>query len=117
MPQIPETPDEIAPLELGTALSENILGSGLAESDFLSHVFHPRTVPRPKGLRKRKVTGRGKGRRAAPIRAFNRFDPVKQRIIDTAGREKYLRGELSLAAAKRGLRPRALAKGIAKPAS
>lgn len=106
-PTVPET--------LGTALSENILGTMVSESSFLSFLFHPRTTPRPKGLRKRRVTGRGKGRKASRIRAFNKLDPVKQRAIDAAGREKYLRGEMTLVEARRSIRPRAVEIGVAKP--
>lgn len=96
-------------------LSPEILGRGLAESDFLSHIFHPKTVRRPTGIRKRKVVGRGGGRKASRIRSYNRMDAVKQRIIDVAGRDKYLRGEVTLGEAKRSLRPRAIDVGVAKP--
>ena len=93
----------------------SILGKGLTENKFLAFIFHPKKETRPKGVRKHYVVGRGKGRKASRIRAYNRLDGVKQRIVDSVGRERYLRGEVTLGQAKAELRPRAIEKGIAKP--
>jgi hypothetical protein len=81
---------------------------------FLSHVFHPNKVSRPTGLRKTSISG--KGWKASRRNSFNRMDAVKQRTIKESGTlTSYLKGETTLADAKRKLRPEAIQKGIAKP--
>lgn len=93
----------------------SILGTKLSENAFLRFIFHPKKEKRPTGVRKRQITGRGKGRKASRIRSYNKLDPFKQRTIDAVGRERYLRGEVSLGEAKRELRPEAIRRGLAKP--
>ena len=92
-----------------------ILGEKLSENTFLQYVFHPKKAVRPTGVRRHKITWIGKGRKARRIRAYNKMDPLKQRIIEAVGRERYLRGEITLAEAKQELRPVAIERGIAKP--
>jgi hypothetical protein len=91
------------------------LGSGLTQESFLSYLFHPKTSKRPTGLRRHKVTSVRGGRKASRVRSYNLLDPVKQRVIDSVGREAYLRGDLTLTEAKRHLRPTAIELGVAKP--
>jgi len=93
-----------------------VIGDQLS-NNFLAHIFHPSKNPRPTGLRRHHITWRGigKSRKTSRIRAFNRMTPVQQRVIEAVDREAYLRGQLTLAEAKRRLRPYAIQRGIAKP--
>lgn len=87
----------------------------LSDASFLSAVFHPATSQVPSGLRKRSVKNTS-ARNASRVRAFNKLDPLKQAILDRSGnREKYLRGEISLADARQELRSDAVQRGITKP--
>jgi hypothetical protein len=86
----------------------------LTDSSFLSHIFSPKKAAQPTGLRKTHLSGKGwNGRR---LRAFNRMPAVNQEILKRSGqRDAYLKGETSLADAKRSLRPKAISLGVAKP--
>jgi hypothetical protein len=87
----------------------------LSTESFLASVFRPSKNPRPVGLRKHTVANTTK-RRTSRVRSYNRFDAVKQEILDRTGnREKYLRGEVSLADARQQLREDAVRRGIARP--
>jgi hypothetical protein len=88
----------------------------LSDRTFLGHLFSPKRNPKPTGLRKTSLTGLRGGRNKARLAAYNRMDPVKQELLKRAGmRDQYLRGEATLAEAKRALRPQAIQLGVAKP--
>jgi hypothetical protein len=85
------------------------------DNSFLNHVFHPKTVKAPTGLRKSylKVTP---GRRLSRVNAFNKLPAVKQKVIVEAGaREDYLAGNITYAQAKGKLRTAAVKLGVTKP--
>jgi hypothetical protein len=87
----------------------------LSDRSFLAAIFRPSKNPVPAGLRKRHIV-KTPGRRAARVRSFNKFTPAQQAIIDRTGnRESYLRGETTLAEARRQLREKAVAQEIVKP--
>lgn len=87
----------------------------LSDSTFLAAVFHPKTSPIPVGLRKRKLTSVA-SRKATRVKSYNSMSAVSQRILDeTKQREAYLRGDITIADAKRVLRNKAVDLGIAKP--
>lgn len=87
----------------------------LSPESFLASVFRPSKNPRPIGLRKRTVA-KTSNRRAARVRSYNKFDAVKQEILERTGnREAYLRGEVSLADARQTLREDAVRRGVARP--
>lgn len=86
----------------------------LSRESLLNYVFHPRTAPKPLGLRKSLVTSTKwkSGRKAA----WNKMDPAKQRAIIAAGQQtSYLTGKTTLADAKRALRPEAIERKLAFP--
>ncbi len=87
----------------------------LTDDSFLQHIFSPKKNPLPVGLRKRPITfvkGRTKGR----VSSYNRMSATNQELLKRSGfREAYLKGDASLADAKRELRKTAVSKGIAKP--
>lgn len=88
----------------------------LSESSFLGHVFSPKKNPVPSGIRKTSLVGLKGGRTKARLNAFNRMSPVNQEILKRSGqRDAYLRGEATLADAKRSLRPKAIALKLARP--
>lgn len=88
----------------------------LSENSFLGHVFSPKKNPVPSGIRKTSLVGLKGGRTKARLNAFNRMSPVNQEILKRSGqRDAYLRGEATLADAKRSLRPKAIALKLAKP--
>lgn len=88
----------------------------LTDKSFLAHVFGPKRNPVPSGLRERKITST-KGRKTARVNAYNRMTRVNQELVWRSGlREQYLKGEVTLADAKRALRPKAVSFGVAKPA-
>lgn len=86
----------------------------LSRDSLLNYVFHPRTAPKPLGIRKSLVTStKWKTSRKA---SWNKMDADKQQAIIAAGQQNsYLTGKTTLADAKRALRPTAIAKGIARP--
>lgn len=87
----------------------------LSDDSFLASVFRPSKNPRPVGLRKRTIA-KTRARRTSRVKSYNRFDATKQEILERTGnRERYLRGEVSLAEARQELRVDAIARGIAKP--
>src|SRR3982751_1389993 len=87
----------------------------LSTDSFLASVFRPSKNPRPIGLRKRTLS-KTASRRAARVKSYNRFDAVKQEILERTGnRERYLRGDVTLAQARQELRVEAIGRGIAKP--
>lgn len=87
----------------------------MSSDAFLNAVFHPKTAPRPTGLR-RASASMNSLRKASRVRAFNKLDPLKQQIIIRAGnKESYLRGNSSIADSRASLRVQAVGKGIAKP--
>jgi hypothetical protein len=86
-----------------------------SDAPFLGHIFSPSKHQKPTGLRKTSLVGRT-GRNPRRLASFNRMDAVKQEILKQAGmRDSYLRGESTLADAKRSLRPRAISLNVAKP--
>jgi hypothetical protein len=88
---------------------------GLSEDTFLAHLFSPSKQPLPSGLRKTTLKGT-KGQTKSRLNAFNRMAPFKQEVLKRSGtRDSYLRGQTTLADAKRALRPQAIAKKLAKP--
>lgn len=87
----------------------------LTNRSFLAAVFSPKKNPVPTGLRKKKLAG-VKGRSAARLRSYNGMTALNQQILERAGqREAYLRGDATIADAKRVLRNAAVDLGIAKP--
>lgn len=87
----------------------------LSAASFLKHLFAPKTNPLPTGIRKRALKG-AKGQSKARIAAYNRMSGASQEILRMSGmRDQYLKGEASLADAKKGLRQQAVSKGYAKP--
>lgn len=88
----------------------------LTESSFLGFLFRPSKNKQPTGLRKTSLTGRA-GRNPRRLRAYNRMSAVQQETLKRAGqRDAYLKGESTLADAKRSLRQTAVQLGVAKPA-
>lgn len=72
-------------------------------SGFSDWVEHPNKAPRPTGVRKLSASNT-KGRNSARVRAFNRLDPLKQRVIAESGnKESYLRGEINYTQARADL--------------
>lgn len=87
----------------------------LSLDSFLKHVFSPSKNPLPTGLRKKTLSGL-KGRKRARLTAYNKMPAKNQRILDETGsRDAYLRGDMSLADARRMLREKAVSKGFVKP--
>jgi hypothetical protein len=85
-------------------------------TSFLSHLFKPSKNPQPSGLTTKRLKGLRGGRRRSRLTAFNAMKPVNQRLLEESGqRESYLRGETTLAEARRKLRQTAVNLGIAKP--
>lgn len=88
----------------------------LSDRSFLGHLFSPKRNPKPTGLRKTSLTGLKGGRNKGRLTSFNRMSAVNQETLKRAGmRDQYLRGETTLADAKRALRPQAIQLGVAKP--
>jgi hypothetical protein len=88
----------------------------LTDKSFLGFLFSPKKNPLPSGLRKTTLTGLKGGRNKRRLTAFNRMNPVSQEALKRAGlRDAYLRGEATLADAKKALRPRAVAFQVARP--
>jgi hypothetical protein len=86
----------------------------LTDTSFLAHIFSPKKSALPTGLRKTHLTGKNWDQRR--LRAFNRMPAVNQEILKRSGnRDAYLKGTVSLADAKRSLRPKAISLGAAKP--
>lgn len=86
------------------------------DASFLAHIFSPKKQPLPTGLRKGKPLKTTAGRKPARVNAFNRMPTVNQEILKRSGlRDAYLKGETTLAEAKRSLRPQAISLGAAKP--
>lgn len=84
------------------------------ELDFLSAVFRPSKSGPLTGLRRRKRSGKTWNK--TRLNAFNKMPAKNQEILRRSGTEEsYLRGETSLAEAKRTLRVTAVNQGIVKP--
>ncbi len=94
---------------------KNMKRPALSESSFLGHIFSPKKHALPTGLRKTTLKGaRGTSKRR--VAAYNKMSPVNQEILKRTGkRDAYLKGEGTLADAKRELRKVAVQLGIAKP--
>lgn len=87
----------------------------LTEESFLRHIFSPKKNPLPVGLRARPLVA-GKGRNKGRVASYNRMSASSQEILKRSGlREAYLKGDISLSAAKSALREKAVERGIAKP--
>lgn len=87
----------------------------LTDSSFLGYLFKPSKNKQPTGLRKTSLTGRT-GRNPRRLRAYNKMTAAQQETLKRAGqRDAYLKGESTLADAKRTLRQTAVNLGIAKP--
>lgn len=87
----------------------------LSDVSFLGHLFSPAKHPQPSGIRKTTLTGT-RGRNKGRLAAFNRMKPVSQELLKRAGmRDQYLKGEVSLADAKKAMRPAGIRAGVAKP--
>lgn len=83
---------------------------------FLKAVFKPASNPQPTGLRKKHLKGLRGGRKTSRLTAYNRMNPRSQQILESSGmRDSYLRGETTLAEARRKLRETAVNLGVAKP--
>lgn len=90
-------------------------GVAMANESFLNHVFHPKTVPPPKGLRKSYLKPI-KGRKVSRVNAWNKLSAVKQRVVIESGqREAYLAGTVTYSQAKGKLREAAVKLGVTKP--
>lgn len=88
----------------------------LSDESFLAFLFHPKKHSQPAGIRKTTLVGVKGGRSKSRLRAFNRMPAASQETLRRAGlRESYLKGESTLADAKRKLRPQAIALNVAKP--
>lgn len=87
----------------------------LSDTSFLAAVFAPKANPVPVGLRKRRLKG-VTGRKASRLKSYNSMSALNQRVLDeTKQREAYLRGDITIAEAKRALRNKAVDLGIVKP--
>src|SRR6476620_4696031 len=87
----------------------------LNDNTFLAHLFAPKKHAQPTGLRKIALSG-SKNRSVKRLRSFNKMSAVQQATLTRAGlREQYLRGETTLAEARRSLRPQAISLGVARP--
>lgn len=87
----------------------------LSDESFIRHIFQPSKNPLPVGLKKRHAS-HGKGRVARRVRSFNKLAPKQQYILDKTGqREAYLRGDVTVAAARQRLRNEGIREGWAKP--
>lgn len=87
----------------------------LSDSSFLAAVFSPKKNPVPTGLRKKKLSS-VTGRKPTRVKSYNSMPAINQRVLDeTKQREAYLRGDVTIADAKRALRNKAVDLGIAKP--
>jgi hypothetical protein len=86
----------------------------LSADSFLAHIFSPKKHAQPVGLRKTHLSGRQWNKRR--LAAYNRMTAVQQETLKRAGtRDHYLKGESTLAEAKRKLRETAVQLGVAKP--
>lgn len=86
----------------------------LNDSSFLAAVFHPKKSPIPTGLRKSKIASVA-NRKASRVKSYNAMSALKQKVLKDSGqREAYLRGDATLADAKRALRSKAVNLGIVK---
>jgi hypothetical protein len=87
----------------------------LSEGSFLAHLFHPKKVAQPTGLRKTTLKG-GRGTVKRRVNAFNKLGAVQQEVLKRSGtKDTYLRGESTLADAKRKLRGTAVNLGLTTP--
>lgn len=86
----------------------------LSRDALLNYVFHPRTAPKPLGIRKSLVTStKWKSSRKS---AWNKMPAERQQTIIAAGQQNsYLTGKTNLADARRAIRPEAVRKRIARP--
>jgi hypothetical protein len=88
----------------------------LSDQSFLGYVFSPKKNPLPSGIRKSRLVGTQGGRTKGRLAAYNRMSPANQELLKRAGtRDAYLKGEGTLADARRTLREKAVQLGIAKP--
>lgn len=86
----------------------------LSDTSFLSHIFSPKKHAQPTGLRKTHLSGKQWQKRR--LASFNRMSAVQQETLKRAGkRDAYLKGESTLAEARRTLRESAVRLGVAKP--
>lgn len=87
----------------------------LSDSSFLAAVFSPKKNPIPVGLRKSRLAS-VTGRKASRLKSYNAMSALNQRVLaETKQREAYLRGDVTIAEAKRALRNKAVELGVAKP--
>lgn len=88
----------------------------LSDESFLGFIFSPKKYQQPTGIRKRNLKGVKGGRKKGRLAAFNRMSAANQEMLSRFGlRDSYLRGELSLGEARKAVRPRAVAAGVARP--
>jgi len=87
----------------------------LSDESFLAHLFSPKKNALPTGLRARPVAA-AKGRSVARVNAYNKMPAVKQEVLKRSGlRDAFLKGQTTYTEAKKALRPKAVAKGVARP--
>jgi hypothetical protein len=87
----------------------------LTEDTFLKHLFSPKRNALPTGIRKSALKP-ARGRTNARVASHNRMSGASQEILRRSGlRDAYLKGQASLADAKRALRQVAVEKGLARP--
>jgi hypothetical protein len=88
----------------------------LNDKTFLAHVYSPKKNPAPSGIRKTTLKSLAGGRSKARLNAFNKMSPVNQELLKRSGmRDAYLKGQASIADAKRTLRDKAVDLKIVKP--
>lgn len=86
----------------------------LSRQAVLRYVFHPRTAPKPLGIRKSLVTStKWKTSRKNSWNAMSVAD--QQAIIASGKQNDYLTGKITLAESRRILRPEAIKYKVAKP--
>ena len=89
------------------------------EESFLRHLFSPSKNAKPVGLRRSTLSARSwrsTGRSSRRVATYNKMSAVNQAALREAGaRDMYLKGDISLAEVKRGLRRRAVDMQWARP--
>lgn len=86
----------------------------LSRKALLNYVFHPRTAPKPLGIRKSLVTStKWKTSRKNSWNAMSVAD--QQAIIASGKQNDYLTGKITLAESRRILRPEAIQQRVARP--
>lgn len=87
----------------------------LNDESFLRFLFSPKKNQKPTGLRARSLVP-GKGRAKGRVASYNRMSAVNQEMLKRSGqRDAYLKGEISLAEARKSVRQTAVDRGFARP--